>query len=85
MLILQPRFNLPLNKINSVENCRLKIRGHCNHNLLLRIDVNHIAAVSDGGVDTLLAADNPPEVSVVHSAEMFAFDSARGCHLANPF
>ena len=62
-------FNIFLNEINPVKHCRLEIGCHCHNDILFRINIDHIAAVSDGGIDVLFPVYDPPQIPIVHTPE----------------
>ena len=71
-------------KIHPIEHRRLKKGCHCNDDLFFRIYIDHVSAVADGGVDVLFAVNNLPQITVVHSTEVIAFNGAGACHFRNP-
>jgi len=61
---LQVGLNLFQNQRNPVARSGLKKRCHRNHDLLLRVYINHIAAVSQRGKTPLLFINHPPQKPV---------------------
>ena len=84
-LLLYHRKQSIFDKINAVANCRSEGSRYCGHNFLVRINIDHIAAVTDCGINISFRVHDPPKIAVGHSTESAAFDSARRKHFFEPF
>ena len=73
-----------LDEINPVKHCKLEIGCHYYDDILFRVNVDHIAAVSYGSMDVLFPVDDPPQIPIVHTPEVVTRYSSGSRHFFNP-
>ena len=83
-LLLYHRQQNIFDKINAVMYCRSEIGRNRNDDFLVRINIDHIAAVADRGINISFRMHDPSKIAVGHSDESAAFDPARGKHFLEP-
>ena len=83
-LLLYHRQQNIFDKFNAVMYCRSEIGRNRNDDFFVGGNIDHIAAVTDRGVNTFLRMNDPPKIAVGHSAESAAFNPARGKHFFEP-
>lgn len=83
-LLLYHRQQNIFDKINAITDCRSKKGRYCGHDFLVRFNIDHIAAVTDCGINISFRMHAPPKIAVGHSAESAAFNPARGNHFFEP-
>ena len=84
LFLLQERFDIFLDEINSIHHSRFKIRGYSYNHILFLININHIAAVTKGQVNPCFLVHDPPKISIIQSLIAVVFNSHGCCHLFNP-
>ena len=77
-LLLYHRQQNIFDKINAVMYCRSEIGRNRNDDFLVRINIDHIAAVADRGTNISFRMHDPPKIAVGHSAENIVFYSYAG-------
>ena len=83
-LLLYYRQQNVFDKVNAVMYCRSKTGRNRNGDFLVWINIGHIAAVTDCGINISFRVHDPLKISVGHSAESAAFDPARRKHFFEP-